>query len=61
MSIHRSGLVNPVFVLCVRDIMDFKKGERYQLVLDMGLSYVLKDKSGQDTVAPKDAFQVVDQ
>ena len=60
MAIHRSGLANPVYVLCLRGVLDFKAGEKYVLVLDLGTMYVLKDNKGQDTVAPKDAFRVVD-
>ena len=65
MSIHRSGLVKPVRVQCVQALkvsdVTFIIGEKYELVLDMGIMYVLKTPSGQEAVVPKDAFTPVEE
>ena len=62
MSIFRSGVVKPVFVICLKDLsvsdFIFSEGEKYELVLDMGTMYVVKNPMGKEAVVSKDAFVI---
>jgi len=60
MSIFRSGVVKPVFLVCVKPCLEggitFKEGEKYELVLEMAAMYVVRTPNKLETVVPKDAF-----
>ena len=58
MSIVRSGLVKPVYVICQKTLAGFEVGKKYELILDMGTMYVIKTPAGQDAVVPKESFTV---
>jgi len=60
MSIYRSGLASTVYVVCLSELkigeLIIKKGEKCELVQDIGSMYVIKTPKGEETVVPKDAF-----
>jgi hypothetical protein len=60
MGIHRSGLMNQTFIICVRPWVqgDFKAavGDRFELVLAMATMFVIKTPQGAEILVPKDSF-----
>ena len=64
MSIKRSGLTKPVYVVCVKALQQgsiiINKGDKFELVHDIGSMYVLKSAEGVELIVPKDSFLDVD-
>lgn len=61
MSIHRSGLVKAVYVVCTSrldvDGILLEVGQKYELIHDIGSMYIVRGPNGRELVAPKGIFK----